>query len=138
MPSTCQVNDCQAVATCRGTVALSGSLGRAESVLMCPTCVDAYGLPRSAKPLVKGTDTKGRQPVRATAQAYANSFPCVHRSGPPVAAKCVQCGDRDRMTQVWQCAIHGRCTVEGTGTLEGEAAKLQACVACEERREELE
>lgn len=81
--------------------------------------------PAKPQPLAK--------PPQRTAEQYAEDFPCSHRSGPPVPAKCKLCGSKDRDTLVWGCDLHGRCTVEAAGLTLDDHKRMRVCVACEDR-----
>lgn len=73
-------------------------------------------------------------PTQRTAEQYAEAFPCLHRSGPPERTKCTLCGSKDRDTLIWDCNLHGRCTVEAAGIRsEPSGPKLSVCVGCVDR-----
>lgn len=47
-------------------------------------------------------------------QARLGKVPCVYRGGPTGdTRKCLECGRRHRMVPVYQCRLHGECSVDG-------------------------
>ncbi len=64
--------------------------------------------------------------------APRQSFPCVHRSGPPESVICRECSHRAAVLLVYACDIHGKCSDHATGKrIRG--IRPVSCELCDDR-----
>lgn len=69
-------------------------------------------------------------PKPAVPPVLPEAFPCVHRGPLLREDKCDLCGVRGMPLDVYQCAVHGECSIARRHS------KIKSCTGCEQRQEQ--
>lgn len=61
------------------------------------------------------------------------AFACRYRSPQSIrTVRCTLCGDRERLVDVYQCALHGECTVR---RYTAQSTSIAKCITCDDRED---
>jgi hypothetical protein len=67
--------------------------------------------------------------------ATPEQFPCIYREGLIGSVPCQVCGQRNKMANLYACALHDKCTVGSHGvTVDGTnaTARVKVCISCDD------